>query len=567
MSDGRIWAAVVVLGTSMILGAAGTAQAVDWLRPDTSSVSDFNWSDPANWQDISDPADGIGDVPGINGLTNVDARIPDWTLTQDVNLNIDQAVDLGTGEFYIGTRYYDMTIKDTSVDGSASITCGTYKCWRSWYYTVSQVPIYASTKVMLGWRWGYVRFENVVETPLVEVGDGDMTFTALPNASDVYKFDSVNLWEDNQPVIPELYIHDDIDPYTPGTPLSISIADGGVYGGYADGSFGTLAGNSVNVTEGGTVIVGAAQTNFPTIVLEPGCTLAGDMTGLTSSDYGLAGDGKKVTMAQDVIFAPTPGSAEPTRAAMGGAILVKGIYDTSSATTTTVGDDGSTSLYKAAGFGPYGTSAEINTTVAVLPNTGNLTIFVTARNADMGAGTGLESVTTKAVDFMLPAGAGYVNLVGPINNADLTGAKATTFNFIGQAGSEDDKVLQLSNAAGEIAVGQTFNVKDGLVYLDSGTNTTFLKGTLEVDAGARCSTTTRPHWPRRAARFTSRIAACSSWIKTAWKACSRTLPSPKAARRLSWSRPTQVPHIRIPSATVPRWATCSRPPISGPAPL
>jgi len=373
MRNGRILSAVAVLAVTLILGLAPTAQAVDWLKPDTTSVSEFNWNDTANWQDVLDAngdpgTDGVGDIPGIGGFTNVDARIPDWFLTQHVSLNVDQAVDLGAGEFYVGTRYYDMTIKDTSGDGSASITCGTYKCWRSWYYTVSEIPIYASTKVMLGWRLGFVRFENVVETPLVEVGDGDMTFTALPNASDVYKFDQVTLWQDNQAVIPEMYVYDDIDPYTPGTPLSITIADGGVYGGY--------------------VIVGAAQTHFPTIVLEGGCTIGGDMTGLTSADFGLAGDGKKVTFAENVTFAPTPGSAEPTRAAMGGAILVKGIYDTSSASTTTVGDDGSTSLYKAAGFGAFGTSTEINTTVAVLPGIGNLPIFVTARNADLGARPG-----------------------------------------------------------------------------------------------------------------------------------------------------------------------------------
>ena len=206
-----VWA-VAILAAIGVLALPGTAEAVNWLKPDTTSVSVFNWNDPANWQDISDPLDGIGDVPGIGGLTNVDARIPDWRLTQNVTLNVDQAVDLGTGEFYVGTRYYDMTIKDSSGTGSASLTCGTYKAWRSWEYTISEIPIYASTKVMLGWRWGYVRFENIVETPLVEVGDGDMTFTALPNPTDVYKFDTVTLWEDNQPVIPEMYLHSGRSP-------------------------------------------------------------------------------------------------------------------------------------------------------------------------------------------------------------------------------------------------------------------------------------------------------------------------------------------------------------------
>lgn len=488
MRNGRILVTITVLAATLMWVLAPTAQAVDWLRPDTTSVSEFNWNDTANWQDVLDAngdpgTDGVGDIPGIGGFTNVDARVSEWQLAQNVTLNVDQPVDLGTGEFYVLTYSNNMTIKDSSGTNSASLTCGTYRCWRSSWYTISEIPIYASTKVMLGWRWGYVRFENVVETPLVEVGDGDMTFTALPNASDVYKFDEVTLWKDNQPVIPEMYVYDDIDPYTPDTPLTITIADGGIYGGYADGAFGTLAGNTVNISEGGTVIVGAAQTNFPNIIVEGGTTLVGDMTGLTSADFGLAGDGKKVTFEENSIYAPNPGSAEPTRAAMGGAILVKGIYDTSSASTTTVGDDGSTSLYKAAGFGAFGTSTAINTTVAVLPGIGNLAIFVTGRNADLGAGTTFESVTTKAVDLIVPNGAANVSLLGAINNGDLTGAKATTFNVSGLGSAQHDTILRAVDSNAEIAVGQTFNVKDGMAYINTSSNTTFLKGTLEIDAG------------------------------------------------------------------------------------
>ncbi len=490
MRNGRILAAAAVLAAMVMLGLAGTAWARDpqtytyvgptspelrWSNPDPAAV-DFDWSDPNNWNPVVDP-----NVPGIaGGDANTTAHFERWSNdNNDVNVKVNEAVDTGTGDIYI--RLDSSTGgPDMYINGTGSLKCSTYWVRQSRDYVICQVPLEATTMVKLEWRWGYGRFENTVKTPIVRIGDGDFTFAAHAGND---QMDAVQMWVDQDSSIPEMYQYNAIDPYTPGTPLSILIDDSGIYGGYVDGAFGTEPGNSASLIQGSTLIVGAAQTNFPDVELEGGSVLAGHMTGLTSADFGLAGDGKKVTLEAGCVYGPAPGGAEPTRAAMGGAILVKGIYDTSAAGTTTVGDDGSTSLYYAAAFGAFGTSTEINTTVAVLPNIGNLPIYATGRNADLGDGTILESVTTKAVDLIVPNGAANVSLVGKVNNGDLTGAKATTFNVSGLGSNLHDTILRFFDAGGEIAVGQTFNVKDGMVYLDTGTNTTFLKGTLEVDAG------------------------------------------------------------------------------------
>jgi len=488
MRGTKLFGAVAVLAATVMLGLAGTAWArapqtytyanipapiINWSKPASAPV-DFDWSTASNWTGAV--------VPGIvGGAANTTAQFPQWGITNNVNVKVNEAVDTGTNDIYIRLQSAD-GVSDMYLNGTGSLKCSTYWVRQSSDGVICQVPLEATTMVKLEWRWGYGRFENTVKTPIVRIGDGDFTFAAHDGND---QMNAVQMWKDQESTVPEMYQYNAIDPYTPGTPLSILIDDGGIYGGYVDGAFGTLAGNSASLIQGSTLIVGAAQTNFPSVEIEGGSVLAGDMSGLTSADFGLAGAGKKVTFEENSIYAPSPGGAEPTRAAMGGAaIIVKGIYDTSAAGTTTVGDDGSTSVYKGAGFGAFGTSTAINTTVAVLPNTGNLQIFVTGRNADLGAGTTLESVTTKAVDLIVPNGAANVSLVGgAINNGDLTGAKATTFNVSGSGPVQHDTILRFFNAGGEIAPGQTFNVKDGLVGIDTSSNTTFLKGTLEIDAG------------------------------------------------------------------------------------
>lgn len=92
MRNGRILLTVAILAATLMWVLAPTAQAVDWLKPSTASVSEFNWNDTANWQDVLDAngdpgTDGVGDVPGIGGFTDVDAKFNDWFLTQHVSLN------------------------------------------------------------------------------------------------------------------------------------------------------------------------------------------------------------------------------------------------------------------------------------------------------------------------------------------------------------------------------------------------------------------------------------------------------------------------------------------------
>jgi len=434
MRSSRFGWTMAILATFVIVGLAEATSARDpqaydwpgipapkiqWSNPNGAPI-DFDWSDFSNWKNATD----VTGIPGVaGGAANTSAEFPSWGISNDVNVIVNEAVDTGTGDIYVRLNSGG---PDMYINGTGSLKCSTFWVRQSRDHVYVQVPLEATTMVKLEWRWGHGTFENTVKTPIVRVGDGDFTFSAHAGNDQI---DNVQLWYDREGTIPEMYQYNAIDPYTPGTPLTILVDSGGVYGGYVDGAFGTEPGNVVDLIQGSTAIFGAAQTNFPDCIIEGASSLVGDMTGLTPGDFGLAGAGKKVTFEEYSIYAPNAGGAEPTREAMGGAILAKPIFDTSAAGTTTVGDDGLTTIYGAAAFGSFGSSTAINTTVAVLPNAGNLKIVAAARNADLGAGTILESVTTKTVDFIVPNGAANVSMFGAINGGDLTGAKATTFNF------------------------------------------------------------------------------------------------------------------------------------------
>ena len=269
MSFRKILAVMLTAAFVVVMGMAEPAQAgrppqeYEWPGPASPEIRwnnaiglavDYDWSDFTNWKDAVD-ATGIPGIAG--GAANTTAHFEQWKIDHDVNVKVNEPVDTGTGDIYIRLRSSGGA--DMYINGTGSLKCSTYWVRQSSDYVICQVPLEVTTMVKLEWRWGYGRFENTVETPIVRVGDGDFTFAAHAGND---KIDAIQMWYDRDSSIPEMYQYNAIDSYEGSTPLSILIDDGGIYGGYVDGAFGTLPGNSVSAIQGSSVIVGAPQTSI-----------------------------------------------------------------------------------------------------------------------------------------------------------------------------------------------------------------------------------------------------------------------------------------------------------------
>ncbi len=114
----------------------------------------------------------------------------------------------------------------------------------------------------------------------------------------------------------------------------------------ADGGLNNIS-NNVVVGAGGEYNFTAQQSDSPTLTILAGVGLFGNLTNFT---YGNTGS---VSLAANAVLSPTAGNL-PTRGQLGGAILLMPLAaaDTGS---TTVGDDGSTSIYKGVSLGSWTT--------------------------------------------------------------------------------------------------------------------------------------------------------------------------------------------------------------------
>ena len=107
-----------------------------------------------------------------------------------------------------------------------------------------------------------------------------------------------------------------------------------------------ISGNIVGA--GGEFNFTSPQTSSPTLTVAAGMGLFGNLTNFT---YGSTGS---VTLAANSTLSPVAGGTLPTRAQLGGAILLAPLLaaDTGS---YSVGDDGSTSIYKGVSLGSWTT--------------------------------------------------------------------------------------------------------------------------------------------------------------------------------------------------------------------
>ena len=459
MRNGRILAAVAVLAAMVLGGPAQAATTIKWIG--TVDGGTYDWFDANNWAG--------GNIPDSNSESA-------WydvarSATIDLKGNVVDLIGTGLdpGEIHIQTKNSGKRVDLVDTVGGSVIKCLRFSS-QQWGSHSSAVPIEASEKVRVFWRGVTFTAKAGITTALLEIGDGTMILDPLTTGA--YTATKVHFYDDtSSSVTPQLYANDAI------VTADVLMEAAGNYYANADGALGT---GVVDIRQG-NVFIQQPQTVFPADVRVGAWTaLAGDTTNAV-----FTGAGKNVSFVDNSVYAPDPGKPEPTRGDLGGsALLFKGVIDTSSATPVVTGDDGNTAIYKGAALGGWGNSTAINTTLQAVTGSGNLNVAVVGRNADMGSATVLEAVDTQAADLQVVPGAGYVNLVGPINNGVLTGPNATTFNFIGQAnGMEHNQVLAISNAAAEIAAGQTFNIQNGNVYINAGSNSTFLKGTLEIDAG------------------------------------------------------------------------------------
>ena len=114
-----------------------------------------------------------------------------------------------------------------------------------------------------------------------------------------------------------------------------------------DGGLSNIS-NKVVMGAGGQYNFTAQQSISPTLTVPAGVGLFGNLTNFT---YGSTGS---VTLAANSTLSPAASGTLPTRAQLGGAILLAPLLAADSGSYT-VGDDGSTSIYKGLSLGSWTT--------------------------------------------------------------------------------------------------------------------------------------------------------------------------------------------------------------------
>ena len=150
----------------------------------------------------------------------------------------------------------------------------------------------------------------------------------------------------------------------------------------ADGGLNNISNNVVMGT-GSEDNFTAQQSVSPTLTVPAGVGLFGNLANFT---YGATGS---VAFAANAVLSPTAGNL-PTRAQLGGAILLipLGAADTGS---TTVGDDGTTSIYKGVSLGSWTTVGGVPIAAGARFNASNGTLAFTTLPAVPFSGTITDS--------------------------------------------------------------------------------------------------------------------------------------------------------------------------------
>lgn len=245
-------------------------------------------------------------------------------------------------------------------------------------------------------------------------------------------------------------ILDGVGSYTGGTTVN-----GGMVTATVNGALGT-AGN-VEVYTDGTINLAAAQSPFRPILAgkngEKYAAVAGNLTGAIYS-----GGSQNVTLASDSILAITAGPSPIRGVDVSGANYYQGI--TSNSQIITVGDDGATSIYKGAAFGPYTPSG-----ASPIPFAGTISgIGPSGLQIYMGTGNKqIDGATLNSSDAIAHFfGPGGVTLIThPVGTA-------TTYTHVGNGNSTSQSTFLVTLQGHNILTSaNVLNVSDGIFFPDS----------------------------------------------------------------------------------------------------
>jgi fibronectin-binding autotransporter adhesin len=240
-----------------------------------------------------------------------------------------------------------------------------------------------------------------------------------------------------------------------GTYTGLTTINGGMLTASVNGALGS---GNVEVYSDGTINLGVAQSPFRPIIAgkngEKFAAVAGNLTGAIYS-----GGSKNVTLATDSILAITTGPSPVRGVDVSGAAYYRGL--TSNSQVITVGDDGSTSIYKGAAFGPYtptaATPISFSGTISGIDSNG-LLIYMGTGTKDFNGAT-FNSVNPSGVHFSGP---------GAVNFSSAPAGTATAFSHVGTATTASQSTL-LFNVQGHhiFTTGKVINVSDGIYFQDS----------------------------------------------------------------------------------------------------
>jgi len=482
--------------TAVVLVAlAGTAEAATVIRWDNSlPAGTYNYFDTNNWADVSDPPDGIGDIPDSEGES---ALFQDW---RDKVTVVDLAggvVDLyGTGgdpgNFdMLRNRTESMTLIDSSVGKTSYIKVNQFIA-RYWGRFFSEVPIIAMDQLKVNYRGCYnFTQSNTVTTPLVNIGLGSFTLNAPPSGTnsiqEVMFFDDMTNSGFQWLYTPEMIANADVQDLA-----KVTVDFAGDYEAHGDGTLGSGVVDILN----GTVLVGSAQTTFPSAVSVGTATwqyagLAGNLTGAT---YGAGGN---VSFQAGTIVGDTSGGGNnPSRTDAGGATLYQPIVNLAAGNTHLSGDDGA-GPYKGVALGRWSSTADVAATIQARAGSGNLQIAVAGMPVNFSNATTLQGSDTTTADIKIFPGDGRIILGSGGINEDAIAASTpnliTTFNIAGVAGdrspdrdriaSDEKWVVFETSGTGKILPGQTVRITDGVYLMDVGGAVDTIGGTLQIGPG------------------------------------------------------------------------------------
>jgi autotransporter-associated beta strand protein len=268
----------------------------------------------------------------------------------------------------------------------------------------------------------------------------------------------------------------------------------------ANGALGTPSGNLV-MAVGSYYNFTAQQSSSPNLTVAAGMGLFGNTTNF---DFNSA-----VTFQPDAIFLPSSGPS-PTRAQLGGAATLLLPLVATDSGSVSVGDDGSTSIYRGLALGPWSTSggaplaAGAPVTLALtISDTGSngFAVYMNGHDTTINSSTilntsntttGAEFDGTGNLIFASTAGAGgtatVYGRVGVLNATTNTTGNTTLVSFASATNNLPGKALDLQYltfsgaSAGVLATNGTLNFGACAALSDPGV--LFTQGTFNFGPGA-----------------------------------------------------------------------------------